>query len=282
VSLKLGKKSVDDLLDAVPPGIREKLDAAARVNGVLDVLQVRVRRSGPKTFADVTVAVPRSVVLESAHAVASAAEASIQQAMPGTDVVVHVEPIASEEELPATVRLVASRFGLGAHSIHSFEKGGKLSLALHLEVDGGMGLDAAHELVSKFEQELRVALPVVERIASHIEPAERKVSLDRCLSAPESEPIVRSTIEAICRQMGVRLLAHDLQIHPIGESSAELAVSFSCAMEARVSVGEAHQLSEEMEKKLREKLPQVGRVIIHVEPLGEASTPNRKDPANAS
>jgi len=54
ISLRLGKKSVDDLLDAAPPDLLSRVAAAARVEGVLEVSQVRVRRSGPDVFADVT------------------------------------------------------------------------------------------------------------------------------------------------------------------------------------------------------------------------------------
>ena len=53
VSFKLGKKSVDDLLDSVPRGLQDQVLAAARgVPGVQDVTRLRLRRGGPKIFAD--------------------------------------------------------------------------------------------------------------------------------------------------------------------------------------------------------------------------------------
>lgn len=99
VSLRLGKKSVDDLLDAAPAGLLERVAHAASVPDVRGVSQVRVRQSGPQTFADVTLQVDRGISVERAHAIADRAEAAIRQAVPGVDVVVHAEP---GEEAPAS------------------------------------------------------------------------------------------------------------------------------------------------------------------------------------
>lgn len=92
VSLRLGKKSVSDLLDAVPTGMHEQALHAAHVEGVLDVKQVRLRRSGAETFADVTLTVCRDTTFERAHAIASQAEDAIRRVIPGCDIIVHVEP----------------------------------------------------------------------------------------------------------------------------------------------------------------------------------------------
>ncbi|BDG08831.1 cation diffusion facilitator family transporter [Anaeromyxobacter paludicola] len=95
VSLRLGKKSVDDLLDAAPTGLLERVAHAAAVDGVRSVLQARVRQSGPYAFADVTVQVSPGLSLAEAHALAHAVEAAVRARVPGVDVVVHAEPEAA-------------------------------------------------------------------------------------------------------------------------------------------------------------------------------------------
>jgi cation diffusion facilitator family transporter len=96
ISLRLGKKSVDDLLDAAPPDLLTQVAAAAHVDGVLEVSQVRVRRSGPDVFADVTLEVDRGLSLEAAHELADRAEQAVRAAIPGADVVVHAHPPAED------------------------------------------------------------------------------------------------------------------------------------------------------------------------------------------
>ena len=54
VTIKLGRRSLDDLLDRVPGDLQARVAAAASVEGVKEVTQVRVRRAGPAFFADVT------------------------------------------------------------------------------------------------------------------------------------------------------------------------------------------------------------------------------------
>jgi len=97
VSFRLGKKSVDDLLDAAPSGLLERIaHAASTVDEVLGVSQVRVRRSGPKTFADVILQVGRGLSVERAHEIAHAAEDAIRGAVLDVDVMVHTEPAEGE------------------------------------------------------------------------------------------------------------------------------------------------------------------------------------------
>jgi len=100
VSVRLGRKSIDDLLDAAPTGLLEAIArAAAAVDGVMSVSQVRVRRSGPKTFADVILQVARGLPVERAHEIAHAAEDAIRGAVLDVDVMVHTEP--AEGDPPA-------------------------------------------------------------------------------------------------------------------------------------------------------------------------------------
>jgi len=65
VGSQLGKRTLDALLDAAPEGLHDEItDAVGRLDGVLDVERVRVRRSGNRHFVDATVSVPRTSSLE--------------------------------------------------------------------------------------------------------------------------------------------------------------------------------------------------------------------------
>jgi divalent metal cation (Fe/Co/Zn/Cd) transporter len=53
----------------------------------------------------------------------------------------------------------------------------------------------------------------------------------------------------------------------------ELSVSFHCALDAGMSIAEAHAFTERLEKDLRSRVPNTGRVVIHVEPREGEATP---------
>ncbi|HEY9125777.1 MAG TPA: cation diffusion facilitator family transporter, partial [Acidobacteriaceae bacterium] len=62
---KLTRETSDVLLDAMPYEVRHNISRAVRkVDGVLAVEQVRVRRAGAAAFADLTVALPRNYTFE--------------------------------------------------------------------------------------------------------------------------------------------------------------------------------------------------------------------------
>jgi len=93
VCIRLGRKSVDDLIDTVPQDFQDKLRMIAKKSpGVVDVSRVRVRRSGPDLFADVTIVMICGTGLEAGHFAADELERGAKAAYPRIDVVVHVEP----------------------------------------------------------------------------------------------------------------------------------------------------------------------------------------------
>jgi cation diffusion facilitator family transporter len=263
VSLRLGKKTVDDLLDSVPRGLQQRvLAAAAAVPGVQQVTRLRLRRSGPEIFADVTLAVSHAAAFERAHDIAQQVEDAVRAVQPNADVVVHVEPIApSDEDLTTTVRVLAARHGLGAHGIRIYEENRQRWLELHLEVSDSLTLEQAHRQSTEFERALRQSVPALTRIVTHIEPAGDATATIR--AEPAGQLQVQQAIGEFLRQYRLPVKPHDVRVQAVG---GELAVSFHCTLDAATAITEAHDLTVRLEEYLRAHVPGLGRVVIHVEP----------------
>jgi cation diffusion facilitator family transporter len=267
VSLQLGKKSIDDLLDRIPHDLQEKVAAAAAgVPGVEHVTQVRLRRSGPVLFADVTLIVARGVALERAHDIADRTEATVRSILPRADVVVHVEPAACDDQgVTATVRSVAARHGLAAHGIRIYDERGRRSVELHLEVDDGLHLGEAHRQATQFEQALRESLPELVRIVTHIEPAGDAAATLQVVPAEELQ--IRKVLAEFLETNRLAVTPHDVRVQIAG---GELAVSFHCTLEASTAITDAHELTVRLEEYLRARVPGLGAVVIHVEPAKQS------------
>jgi cation diffusion facilitator family transporter len=263
VSVTLGKKSIDDLLDTIPHDLQEEVAAAAAaIPGVEEVRQVRVRKSGAEIFADVTLTVQHTASFEKTHTIADQAEAAVRALLPGADVVVHLEPVAgSEEDLLTTVRVLAARHGLGAHGVRIYEEHNQRSVELHLEVSESLLLEEAHRQVSLFEEDLRRTVPGLARITSHIEPAGEAMAT--IPAEPAGESTIREAIRDFFASHAVAVSPHDVTVQRTGD---ELAVSLHCLLDADTTITAAHGLTEQLEKHLRARVPDVGRVVIHVEP----------------
>jgi len=286
VSIQLGRRTVAELLDAVSPEMSERMTrAVGAVPGVLKVEQVRVRKSGPEGFADITATVDRAVAFENAHDIAARIEQAARQVMPGADVVVHLDPVAGDHEgMVTTVRLTATRHGLGAHGIRIYDSPGGRALELHLEVPDTLRLDEAHAQASAFEQELRAALPEIERIVTHIEPAGDTSAMRH--ATLEDEVRVIQAIQSLPGRLGVPSGAgvwtvcapHEVTVHHMG---GEMSVSFHCDLDPGATIGDAHRLTEQLEQALRAQVPNLNRVVIHVEPAPR-SDPGFVRPGNGA
>jgi cation diffusion facilitator family transporter len=263
VSMRLGKKSVEDLLDAVPPELQAAVEEAVRaVPGVKEVKQVRLRRSGAEAFADLTVTVERGAAFEQAHDVSEAVEKAVCRLLPQADAVVHVEPTATPgEDISTVVRLLAARRGMGAHGVRIYEDQGQQWLELHLEVRQELRLAEAHEQATQFEQALREAIPGLQRIVTHLEPA----GDDAATFA--AEPVGKNEVDKALNDF---ISVHRLAIHPhqihVQQTGEELSVSLHCMLDPATAIKDAHDLTVRLEDFLHQRIPELGRVVIHVEP----------------
>ena len=93
VSMRLGIRTVQALLDVAPSGAKKEIIVAvAAVPGVTDCHKVRLRYSGPQLFVDIHVLIDGNKTLEEAHDLTEEIERVIQQMVPNADVTVHPEP----------------------------------------------------------------------------------------------------------------------------------------------------------------------------------------------
>ena len=265
VSLQLGSRTVMALLDGVPASVRNDVVRAVSVPGVVDVNQVRVRRSGPEAFADVRLSVSRDVSFEGTHDIAAAAEAAVRKILPGADVVVQIEPVKADHEgWLTTVRVLAARQGMGAHGIRIYDLGkGGHSVELHLEVNEALSLEQAHAQASAFEQALREAIPGITQVITHIEPTGDAIARREATAADEAT--IRRIIENLSEETGYHCHPHDVTVRRAG---GELQLTFHCTLDAGTPITDAHTVTERIESLLRSQVPNLGRVVIHVEPNG--------------
>ena len=93
VSVKLGVRAIQGLLDASPEGVAEKIKLRVEaIEMVLDCHAVRVRHSGPLHFVDLHITLDGSLSLQTAHDLTEHVEQAVKEILPGADVTVHPEP----------------------------------------------------------------------------------------------------------------------------------------------------------------------------------------------
>lgn len=98
VSLQLGRRTVEALIDTAPRGLEAQVRQAIEgIPGVVQAHQVRVRSSGAQLFVDVHVVIDDEMHLHNVHNLTDAVENAVKQWIPRADVTVHPEPLAEVE-----------------------------------------------------------------------------------------------------------------------------------------------------------------------------------------
>jgi len=266
VSLGLGWRAISELLDAAPSGLAERITTEAKaVPGVRDITAVRVRQAGSATFVDMTVQVDRSVSLEEAHQVATAAEERIGALVGEGDVIVHVDPVRQAgESLLQTVNDMAAQRGLRVHNVHAHEEQDHTYIDLHVELPPELTLADAHEQVARLEAAVRKELPDIDDIHTHIEPM--AVPAAPAALEPEEDERLRAKISAVLEEIPGLHGCHNLHLRP---SPDGYDVVVHCLARPDLPVREAHRLSDQAEKHLHAQVPGIAQVLVHMEPEEE-------------
>src|SRR5216110_1382787 len=171
VSWRLARRTIDALLDAAPAGVRGRIIAAVRrVDGLLEIDRVRIRRAGNRYFADLSIGLARNVTFQRSEQVSDAVTAAIHDVLPDADVVVHSIPRAvNTENIFDRVRAVATLHNLNVHDVSVQDLRGSLHVEQHLELDERLSLKEAHDRVTLLESEIRHDVPEISSILTHIE-----------------------------------------------------------------------------------------------------------------
>src|SRR5499427_1803186 len=171
VSWRLARRTIDALLDAAPAGVRSQIyDAVSRIDGVLEVDRVRIRRAGNRYFADLAVGLARTVTFQRSEQLATAVTESVRRILPDADVTVQPLPRAQRtENIFDRIRGVATRMNLNVHDISVQDIAGRLHVEQHVELDERMTLKEAHDQVTELEADMRHELPEISEILTHIE-----------------------------------------------------------------------------------------------------------------
>jgi divalent metal cation (Fe/Co/Zn/Cd) transporter len=155
--------------------------------------------------------------------------------------------------------------GLRTHNVHAHEVRGQYFVDLHVEVPPDLTLQEAHGLASQLEDALREELSYVAEVHTHIEPI--AVSVAQAALAPGEDERLRAQIVEVVHSVPGLYDCHKLHIRPAPDG---YDVVLHCLADASLPVAEAHRLADLAEKQLYVQVPEVGQVLIHVEPEREA------------
>jgi cation diffusion facilitator family transporter len=265
IGWRLWKRSVHTLLDGAPKDISEDITSAAEtVPGVMKVGRVRMRESGHKVFVDALVYIDKAKPLEQAHKVTEDVTKKIEDLVPNADVMIHAEPLCPHtDDLVQMIREEAVSFPeiKTVHNIMVSEVESDVHVDLHLEMDGDLNLEKAHDVATRFEERILQLDPCVSFISSHIEPVGNNVSA-AVTSAEDLQGLKQSIGEVA--QADPRILC--LREVVVRRTGGRVEVSLCCQLDSKMNVQQAHDVATDLENRIRTRHESVHNVNIHMEP----------------
>jgi cation diffusion facilitator family transporter len=250
------------LMDTVPAEAEAAArDAIAALGPEIELDRLRVRESAGRYFADVVVAIPPGRAVIEGHAAADEVEQAVEQVLPNSDVVVHVEPRQRGLTLRDRVLAIAlSEPAVSeAHDITIFEHGDQRSVSLHLKMPADSSLQSAHDVAERVETAIG-ALPGVIDVRTHLEPLEQPIATDP--TAGRDQRWMTERIEQIVRdQTGAE--PRDVRLLP---TQAGSVLFITVPVGAAASLADAHELASRLEEVLRKELAAIADVVVHTEP----------------
>ena len=249
------------LMDSAPADAQAAArDAIASLGPEIELDRLRLRESGGRYFADVVVAIPPGRAVVEAHAAADDVEDAVEQVLPDSDVVVHVEPRRRGLTLRDRVLAIAlSEPAVSeAHDITIFDHGDQHSVSLHLKLPADSSLANAHEVAERVEHAIG-ELPHVSDVRTHLEPLEQPIAADPTAG---NNSAALKTIKMVVERYA-HTPARDLRLLPTDEGDV-LFITVSVGPTA--SLEQAHRLASGLEEELRQQLPSIADVVVHTEP----------------
>jgi cation diffusion facilitator family transporter len=257
-AVRLGSRNVDALMDRSPEGeTRIARQAIAGLEPPVELRRLRLRRGGGEHFADVVIGVAPGAAIGQGHAAADRVEAALQDALPGIDVVVHVEPRSGSAALRERVLGAALSVSLvrEIHNLTVLEVDGAPEVSLHLKLPGDLSLDTAHAIAEEVEAAIRRDAPEVRSVQTHLEPITEPAS-------GEAVDIDTAVIEEAVREE-TGAAARELRVVRTDDG---IVVFITLGLGGAGSLADAHGQASAIEERVRRAVPAVADVVVHTEP----------------
>ena len=266
-AIRLMRQNVQVLMDQAPTEAAETARAAiAAVEPDAEVRRLRVREAGGRAFVDAVIAVAPDAAVGQGHAVADNVESAIQDALPRSDVTVHIEQRESSDlRERATGAALSVRRVREVHNVRSVVlDDGRVDVSLHVKLPADETLTDAHRIADEVEQAIRDAVPEIAGVYVHLEPLAG--ALAGTVPPPDELEDLRAGLERIAADLtGAAPLDVRLHREPSG-----IVAFMTIELPGGDTLAQAHEVAARIEARAESTLADVAEVVVHTEPAGDS------------
>jgi cation diffusion facilitator family transporter len=262
---RLGKRTINVLVDAAPEGISEEArKIAEKTNGVVKVERVRVRPLGPNVFIDMIVEVSRKMSVAASNEIIKNVEQEIEKRIPGADATISIKSVQLDSEtIVEAVQVLAAKNNFSVHDVIVDNLDNKQYISYDLEVPDTLTVREAHQAAIALERAVKDEIGVGLELNTHIEPLKNESILSSNVN-DEEMALLTAAINSADKRVDELSDFHNILVRKIDN---KFFVSLHCLAPADLSLESAHNATKKLEYILRETMRgSLKRAVIHVEP----------------
>ena len=262
LSIRFAWNNMMELSDIAPKEavtkVKEEISKVGE--GLLMYENLRVRRTGEKTFVRATLKVPDYMSLDEAHDITTKIENNIVKALGNADVSFHIEPtgirgMATEKFIEEIVGRIEGV--IGVHDVNVTHHNGRVYITLHVQVEPMMPLGEAHALAEKIEETISKNMSNTGNILVHIEPSNIELKRGHIMDDKEINDLVKMVTEKYRNDLRIKRVVTYI-------ANGKRYLGIECISEREIPVEEAHKISSEIENAITEKISNIS-VTVHME-----------------
>ena len=140
-----------------------------------------------------------------------------------------------------------------------------LHLYLDVQVDSGLDLMSAHNIIETFESKVKKEIPVIQHITTHIEfetEEIKTIGIEKEVNSSYVEEIRKSCFKikgvVDCKDIGI--------VDMDGDQHITLTITINALNPNNLSIYDAHQIATDVQKMIMNDTA-ASKVVVHTEPL---------------
>jgi cation diffusion facilitator family transporter len=258
---RLMHENIEVLMDRAPDADEAAVrDAVEALGPAVELRRLRMRSAGGRAFADVVIAVPPGESVGRGHAVADQVEEAIEAAVPGADVVVHVERReGADEDLAERVLAVAHEVPRvrEIHNVRILHLESGTEASLHLKLPASTPLRDADDVARSVNDAVTQAVPEVARVHSHVEPLG---SAGSAREVADDAATGRAVNDLIAHECG--RAPHEVRLVRTGDG----LVAYVTLSLGPATLADAHDTGGRVRRRIRDDIPGVVDAFVQSRP----------------
>lgn len=270
VSIKLGKETIDVLLDAAPAGVKEMIEKeVCSISGVLQVAKVRVRPSGAYQYIDINVGIDSNYNCKAINSVVIEIREKVSHIVPKSDIMIGTFPVSTGEVKDSNIvnafQEVMSQIPncTNIHNIHVYNLEGKKKICAHIELKENLTLKDSHDLSHRISNMVQNAVGDIDNVNLYFECAEQVAQAE---DITETQLDIIDSIKKTVGKLRADVDCHEIKLYSVGN---KVSTFLHCAVRGDFTIDNLEKISASIKSELKSNVTQLENVHIHFEPIEE-------------